>query len=286
MSYTRDKLPLEYPPQEMLRIYRDRLLLFSGVVIGNLLILALAIFAISEPVVFSVALTLVAAFCAVCWLTSKDASHVTLDEARPEETLDFATSAKTFSSTFGILWGALTVARGHNQKRSVLISSEPYNLQKILEHVRKFNTEMMGECFQSFVKMYDTSPEKEKFNLLISISEEIDHKIETALQNIRAEDLDKHLIIFGHSKEESDPSWYKIAPWCRPIHPEDLVSFGKEETPFSKLNVVKLYIYRTKELLRDFYSTRDTLLTIGYNISPIVKLMEDLCNTINEIKHN
>jgi len=189
MNFAHHNLPLEYLPKEMLRIYRDRLLVFSGVVMANLILLILVVFALSEPGIFVVATALIGAFVVVCWWSSRDASLVKLQARSKDESLDLAADAEAIAAIWALLGVSSTMAAPRHHQ--VGVSFGPLTLREVLEEAKRFQNDVVGEYFQSVVKNHETQSEKEQWLRLVAISESIVDQIGTAIEAIPSKDMGK-----------------------------------------------------------------------------------------------
>lgn len=176
MIFVNDKLPLEYPPKEMMIIYRDRLFLFSGVVMGNLLLLALAIFALVHPFIFIIGLGLVGAFVFVCWWASRDAVLARSNKTLNRTPIGLSRNVKeifakiiAISSIFGFETdetNATLILQDETDAKLILHVETPFGMEEhlavreFLEISRGFQRYLVDVFLYTFVEKYATRNKK------------------------------------------------------------------------------------------------------------------------------
>lgn len=190
MTFRDDKLPLEYPPKEMLRIYRDRLLVFGGVVMANLLLLLCVMFALSHPVVFFIALGLIGAFGVGCWWSPRDARLVKMGEELQDKPLDLAGDAEAFAAIWALLGVSHAVAAPRHREVDVRLAG-PQTLREVLEQAKRFQSDVVGQHFRRVARTYGTQSEKEEWLRLADMSQAVVDQVGAALEAIPVEDMEK-----------------------------------------------------------------------------------------------
>ena len=192
MIFRHNNLPLEYPPKEMLRIYLDRLFVFSGVVMANFRLLFCVIFALSQPVVFLVALGLIVAVGVVCWWSSRDARLVKLHEGLKDKPLDLASDAKAFAAIWALMGVTRAVAGPRHREVEVRLAG-PQTLREVLEQAKRFQSDVVSEHFRRIAKTYATQSEEGEWLRLADMSQAVVDQIGTAIETIPAEDREKNV---------------------------------------------------------------------------------------------
>jgi len=287
MSFVNDKLPLEYPPKEMMRIYRDRLLVFSGVVMGNLLLLALVMFALVQTIVFVVALGIVSAFAFVCWWTSRDAVLAKEQKKFYKTPDDLASYVKAFAAIWALLSASGAIAAPRHKRIEVRLAS-PHMLREILEGARRFQRDVVVEYFRKVAnKIYNNEAEREHWLSLVLISEEVVDRIETALENIPAEDLGKDLKLLEGPKGD-ELSFWLIVPMLIP-DTKVLNRISKEkrtfDETFDELKFIKSYIFNAP-FTWDRIQHADLTSAGSEEIKGINRLAEELRIELSKLTHD
>lgn len=285
MSFEHDKLPLEYPPKEMIRIYRDRLLVFSGVVMGNLLLLAIVMFALVEPFVSVVALGLVGAFAFVCWWTSRDAVLAKEQIKFYKTPDDLASDVKTYAAIWALL-SATGVIAAPSKKRIEVCMAGPHTLQEILEGARRFQRDVVGDYFRKVAnKIYKNGVEREQWLSLAHISEEVVERIKSALVNIPEEDLGKELRRLEGPKREIHKLefWHLVGLLISDTN--DLHRISKEKRKFDELKFIKSYVFNASVAWNELQ--HEELTSAGSEeIKDISRLAEELSTELSKLTHD
>ena len=244
MIFAHDKLPLEYSPREMLRIYVNRLLVLSGVIVANLILLALVVFALKEPGVFVVALTWIAAFGMVCWWTSRNATFVKLREVLAEKPLDLASDAEAIAAIWALLGVSSAGAAPRHQKRVEVgrLVVGRSTLGEELQRARRFHSDVVYTYFRSIAKMFGAE-KKEQCLKLADMSKELADRLGEALLTIPPEDLGKYFSErdFGDDRQVHMLDFWRLAPFLV-SNANDIHRISKKKSLPDELRFIKAYM--------------------------------------------